>query len=77
MIENYFMKGTWTNETKEKFDKRFRESAPLIRAIHKYFQLFCSGNLSKREGELFWRFVEANTPVSEISRKNSGSGNKW
>uniref|UniRef100_T1HQR4 HTH_48 domain-containing protein n=1 Tax=Rhodnius prolixus TaxID=13249 RepID=T1HQR4_RHOPR len=48
LIKHYFMKGKTPQETKEKLDKHYSDSAPSIRTVYKWFQAW-SGGLENRE----------------------------
>uniref|UniRef100_T1I255 HTH_48 domain-containing protein n=3 Tax=Rhodnius prolixus TaxID=13249 RepID=T1I255_RHOPR len=40
LIKHYFMKGKTPEETKEKLDKHYGDSAPSIRTVYKGFKIF-------------------------------------
>jgi histone-lysine N-methyltransferase SETMAR len=60
--KNYFLKGKSPQETKEKLDKHYGESAPSIRMVYKWFQHFQSGQMSINDAERSGCLVEATTP---------------
>jgi hypothetical protein len=62
LIKNYFMKGKSPQESKEKLDKHYGESAPSIRMVYKWFQNFWRGRMSTNDAELSGRLVVATTP---------------
>ena len=62
LIKHYFMKGKSPQETKEKLDKHYGESAPSIRTVYKWFQNFRCGHMSTSDAERSGCPVEATTP---------------
>lgn len=62
VIKHYFMKGKTPQETKEKLDKHYGESAPSIRTVYKWFQNFRTGHMGTSDAERSGRPAEATTP---------------
>jgi histone-lysine N-methyltransferase SETMAR len=62
LIKHYFMKGKSPQETKEKLDKHYGKSVPLIRTVYKWFQIFQSGHMNTSDAKRSGRPVEATTP---------------
>ena len=62
LIKHYFMKGKTPQETKEKLDKHYGDSAPSIRTVYKWFQNFRSGHMGTSDAERSGRPVEVTTP---------------
>lgn len=56
------MKGKTHQETKEKLDKHYGDSAPSIRTVYKWFQNFRSGHMGTSDAERSGRPVEVTTP---------------
>jgi len=61
VIKHYFMKGKTPQETKEKLDKHYGDSAPSIRTVYKWFQNFRSGHMGTSDAERSGRPVEVTT----------------
>src|SRR6476469_69453 len=61
LMKHYFMKGKSPQETKEKLEKTYGQSAPSIRTVYKWFQNFRSGHMSTTDAQLSERPVEATT----------------
>uniref|UniRef100_T1IB87 HTH_48 domain-containing protein n=1 Tax=Rhodnius prolixus TaxID=13249 RepID=T1IB87_RHOPR len=47
-----FMKGKTPQETKEKLDKHYGDSAPSIRTVYKWFQNFRSGHIGTSDADV-------------------------
>ena len=62
LIKHYFMKDKSPQETKEKLDKHYGDSAPSIRTVYKWFQNFRSGHMDTSDAERSGRPVSATTP---------------
>ncbi|CAK9833202.1 Mariner Mos1 transposase [Anthophora retusa] len=62
VIKHYFLKGKTPQETKNKIDKHYGESAPSIRTIYKWFGLFRSGHMSTNDAGRPGRPVAVTTP---------------
>jgi len=62
LIKHYFMKGKSPQETKEKLDKHYGDSAPSIRTVYKWFQNFRSGHMDTSDAKRSGRPVEVTTP---------------
>ena len=72
LIKHYFMKGKSHQETKEKLDKHYGESAPSIIMVYKWFQNFRCGHMSTSDAERSGRPVEATTPeIVHVQRRVS------
>ena len=56
------MKGKTPQETKEKLDKHYGDSAPSIRTVYKWFQNFRAGHMGTCDAERSGRPVEVTTP---------------
>ena len=66
LIKHYFMKGKSPQETKEKLEKNYGQSAPSIRTVYKWFQNFRSGHMSTSDAE---RSERSGRPVEATTQE--------
>lgn len=62
LIKHYFLRKKTVNQTKEKLDKYYGDSAPSISMVKKWFTDFRCGRTSTNDAERSGRPIEVNTP---------------